>query len=51
LTRSFFGLLVAGTLKPVVSELIPLAEAAHAQGLLERGECAGKLVCVAGQAT
>jgi NADPH:quinone reductase-like Zn-dependent oxidoreductase len=41
-------LLAAGELKPVVSERIPLAEAARAHELLERGGCRGKLVLVAG---
>ncbi len=40
-------LLAAGKLKPVVAERIPLAEAARAHDLLERGEYAGKVVLVA----
>jgi len=39
-------LLAAGKLKPVVAERIPLAEAARAHELLERGEYAGKVVLV-----
>lgn len=39
-------LLAAGQLKPVVAERIPLAEAARAHELLERGEYAGKVVLV-----
>jgi NADPH:quinone reductase-like Zn-dependent oxidoreductase len=38
--------LAAGKLKPVVAERIPLAEAARAHELLERGEYAGKIVLV-----
>ena len=38
--------LAAGKLKPVVAERIPLAEAARAHELLERGEYAGKVVLV-----
>lgn len=38
--------LVAGKLKPVVAERIPLAEAARAHELLERGRYAGKVVLV-----
>ena len=39
-------LLEAGRIKPVVAERIPLAEAARAHELLERGGCAGKMVLV-----
>jgi NADPH2:quinone reductase len=39
-------LLAAGKLKPVVAARIPLAEAARAHELLERGEYAGKVVLV-----
>jgi NADPH:quinone reductase-like Zn-dependent oxidoreductase len=39
-------LLVAGKLNPVVAERIPLAEAARAHELLERGGYAGKVVLV-----
>ena len=42
------GLLAAGELKPVVAERVPLAEAARAHELLERGGYAGKVVLVAG---
>ena len=40
-------LLAAGKIKPVVAERIPLAEAARAHELLERGGYAGKVVLVA----
>ena len=40
------GLLAAGKIKPVVAERIPLAEAARADELLERGGYAGKVVLV-----
>ncbi len=40
------GLLAAGKIKPVVAERIPLAEAARAHELLERGGYAGKVVLV-----
>jgi len=39
--------LAAGKIKPVVAERIPLAEAARAHELLERGRYAGKVVLVA----
>jgi NADPH:quinone reductase-like Zn-dependent oxidoreductase len=38
--------LAAGKIKPVVAERIPLAEAARAHELLERGGYAGKAVLV-----
>lgn len=38
--------LAAGKIKPIVAERIPLAEAARAHELLERGEYAGKVVLV-----
>jgi NADPH2:quinone reductase len=38
--------LAAGKIKPVVAERIPLAEAARAHELLERGEYAGKVVLI-----
>ena len=41
-------LLASGKIKPVVAERIPLAEAARAHELLERGGYAGKVVLVAG---
>lgn len=41
------GWLEAGRIKPVVAERIPLAEAARAHELLERGGHAGKVVLVA----
>ncbi len=41
-------LLAAGKIKPVVAERIPLAEAARAHELLERGGYAGKVVLVTG---
>jgi NADPH:quinone reductase-like Zn-dependent oxidoreductase len=40
------ALLAAGQIKPVVAERIPLAEAARAHELLERGGYAGKVVLV-----
>jgi len=40
--------LAAGRIKPVVAERIPLAEAARAHELLERGGHAGKVVLVTG---
>jgi NADPH2:quinone reductase len=39
-------LLAAGRIKPVVAERIPLAEAARAHELLERGRYAGKVVLI-----
>jgi NADPH2:quinone reductase len=42
-------LLAAGKIKPVVAERIPLAEAARAHELLERGGYAGKVVLVTGR--
>ena len=41
-------LLAAGKIKPVVAERIPLAEAARAHELLERGGYGGKVVLVTG---
>jgi NADPH:quinone reductase-like Zn-dependent oxidoreductase len=41
-------LLVAGKIKPLVAERIPLAEAVRAHELLERGGYAGKVVLVTG---
>jgi NADPH:quinone reductase-like Zn-dependent oxidoreductase len=41
-------LLAAGQLKPAVAERIPLAEAARAHELMERGGYAGKVVLTAG---
>jgi NADPH:quinone reductase-like Zn-dependent oxidoreductase len=43
--------LAAGRIKPMVAERIPLAEAARAHELLERGGHAGKVVLVAGAAS
>jgi len=40
------NLLAAGKIKPVVAERVPLAEAARAHELLERGGYAGKVVLV-----
>ena len=40
--------LAAGRIRPVVAERIPLAEAARAHELLERGGTAGKVVLIAG---
>jgi NADPH:quinone reductase-like Zn-dependent oxidoreductase len=42
------NLLAAGKIKPVVAERVPLAEAARAHELLERGGYAGKVVLVSG---
>jgi NADPH2:quinone reductase len=39
-------LLAEGKIKPIVAERIPLAEAARAHEILERGGCAGKVVLV-----
>ena len=39
-------MLAAGEINPIVSDRIPLAEAARAHELLERGEYAGKVVLV-----
>ncbi|TNF22476.1 MAG: oxidoreductase [Deltaproteobacteria bacterium] len=44
------GLLAAGALHPVVAARVPLAEAARAHALLERGGHAGKVVLVSGGA-
>jgi NADPH2:quinone reductase len=41
-------LLAEGRIKPIVAERIPLAEAARAHELLERGRYAGKVVLVTG---
>jgi NADPH:quinone reductase-like Zn-dependent oxidoreductase len=41
-------LLAAGKIDPLVAERIPLAEAARAHELLERGGYAGKVVLVTG---
>ena len=41
--------LAAGKIKPVVAERIPLAEAARAHKLLERGGYAGKVVLIIDQ--
>jgi NADPH:quinone reductase-like Zn-dependent oxidoreductase len=41
-------LLAAGRIKPIVAERFPLAEAARAHELLERGRYAGKVVLVTG---
>ncbi len=43
-----FDLLAAGEIKPVVAARIPLAEAARAHELIERGGYAGKVVLVTG---
>lgn len=39
-------MLAAGEINPIVSDRIPLAEAAHAHELLERGQYAGRIVLV-----
>jgi NADPH:quinone reductase-like Zn-dependent oxidoreductase len=41
-------LLAAGKIAPVIAARIPLAEAARAHELLERGGCAGKVVLIPG---
>ncbi|MFQ5616276.1 MAG: NAD-dependent epimerase/dehydratase family protein [Anaerolineales bacterium] len=41
-----FNLLVAGKIKPVVAERLPLEQAAHAHELLENARVTGKLVLV-----
>lgn len=43
---NLFDLCVSGDLKPLIAERIPLAEAARAHELLERGRYAGKVVLV-----
>lgn len=43
---ALLDLLKAGDIKPIVTERVPLAEAAHAHELLERGGHAGKVVLV-----
>ena len=48
--RQLMELLAAGSIKPVVAERIPLAEASRAHQLLEQGGYAGKVVLVAGEA-
>lgn len=42
--ESLLNLLVAGQIKPIVADRLPLREAAHAHELLEQGEVAGRLV-------
>jgi NADPH2:quinone reductase len=44
---NLLDLLAAGEIRPVVAERIPLAEAARAHELLERGGYAGKVVLIA----
>lgn len=46
--KELLDTLAAGKIKPVVTERIPLAEAARAHQLLERGGHAGKVVLVTG---
>ena len=43
-TRKLAALLAGGTLRPVVSHLLPLAEAAQAHRILDRGHPGGKIV-------
>jgi len=43
------ALLSAGKIKPVIAERIPLAEAARAHELLERGGYAGRVVLITGE--
>jgi NADPH2:quinone reductase len=45
--EALFGLLEAGKIRPIVTERIPLAEAARAHEILEKGGHAGKVVLVA----
>ena len=45
-TRRLAGLLGNGDLRPVVSHVLPLADAAHAHRLLEAGHSGGKIVLV-----
>ena len=45
--EALFGLLEAGKIRPIVTERIPLAEAARAHKILEAGGHAGKVVLVA----
>lgn len=45
--EALFGLLEAGKIRPIVTERIPLAEAARAHEILEAGGHAGKVVLVA----
>jgi len=45
-TRRLAGLLGDGDLRPVVSHVLPLAEAAHAHRLLEGGHSGGKIVLI-----
>jgi NADPH:quinone reductase-like Zn-dependent oxidoreductase len=44
----FFDWLAAGKIKPVMADQIPLAEAARAHELLEKGTRSGKVVLVTG---
>jgi NADPH2:quinone reductase len=44
-----FGLLAAGKIQPIIADRIPLAEAARAHELLERGGYAGRVVLVTGE--
>jgi len=44
LEREIWPLLDAGTIKPVIDTVLPLAQAAKAHELLERGEVIGKVV-------
>ena len=46
---NLFNLCVSGDLNPLVAERIPLAEAARAHELMERGGYAGKFVLVTGE--
>jgi len=44
--REVMRLVFAGTLHPVIHEVLPLAEAARAHEMLEAGSVFGKLVLV-----
>jgi len=43
-TRDLAGLLAAGELRPVVSHVLPLSEAAQAHRIQEAGHAGGKIV-------
>jgi NADPH2:quinone reductase len=47
-TRNLAGLLAAGELRPVVSHVLPLAEAAQAHRILESGHPGGKIILSVG---
>lgn len=47
-TRNLAGLLAAGQLRPVISHILPLAEAAQAHRILESGHPGGKIILSVG---